>query len=282
MYAHLSMSFDFLFLKNKWNNTWNFIWLSQRLVNDCTHLAQFGQAKAWPIYAYFGNQSKYTHCKPSTHSAQIVGYVPPVSNSFISFESESYYIYTASWLIRWGSKSVWCLTHTCTPCSLSAWAIPRSLASSVRSRVLSDIWAWYHCDLWGSGDSSGLPSDIHIFSWLSGKVRGNTIIVWPLPEDVNLTGSWLQQFVTWDAVHVHDARSIKLTSQLLERLSTLILASHESNVMMTISELLCRQHMKISTVEVMHLAAGQPLSDSWRRNLWFQLWCVIQYSAFTI
>jgi hypothetical protein len=28
--------------------------------SDSTHLAQFGQAKAWPIYAYFGNQSKYT------------------------------------------------------------------------------------------------------------------------------------------------------------------------------------------------------------------------------
>ena len=48
--------------------------------SDSTHLAQFGQAKAWPIYAYFGNQSKYTRCKPSTRSAQVVGYVPPVSD----------------------------------------------------------------------------------------------------------------------------------------------------------------------------------------------------------
>ncbi|KAH9051666.1 hypothetical protein EDB87DRAFT_1735076 [Lactarius vividus] len=28
--------------------------------SDSTHLTQFGQAKAWPIYAYFGNQSKCT------------------------------------------------------------------------------------------------------------------------------------------------------------------------------------------------------------------------------
>ena len=48
--------------------------------SDSTHLAQFGQAKAWPIYAYFGNQSKYTRCKPTTRSAQVVGYVPPVSD----------------------------------------------------------------------------------------------------------------------------------------------------------------------------------------------------------
>lgn len=48
--------------------------------SDSTHLAQFGQAKAWPISAYFGNQSKYTRCKPTTRSAQVVGYVPPVSD----------------------------------------------------------------------------------------------------------------------------------------------------------------------------------------------------------
>ncbi|KAH9011740.1 hypothetical protein EDB85DRAFT_2159661 [Lactarius pseudohatsudake] len=45
--------------------------------SDSTHLAQFGQAKAWPIYAYFGNQSKYTRCKPTSRSSQIIGYVPP-------------------------------------------------------------------------------------------------------------------------------------------------------------------------------------------------------------
>jgi hypothetical protein len=62
------------------------------LWSDSTHLAQFGQAKAWPIYAYLGNQSKYTRCKPSTHSAQVVGYVPPVSNGFIRSDFDSYFI----------------------------------------------------------------------------------------------------------------------------------------------------------------------------------------------
>jgi hypothetical protein len=46
--------------------------------SDSTHLAQFGQAKAWPIYAYIGNQSKYTRCKPVTRSARVIGYIPPV------------------------------------------------------------------------------------------------------------------------------------------------------------------------------------------------------------
>jgi len=53
--------------------------------SDSTHLAQFGQAKAWPIYAYLGNQSKYTRCKPSTRSAQVVGYIPPVSDYLLGF-----------------------------------------------------------------------------------------------------------------------------------------------------------------------------------------------------
>ena len=52
--------------------------------SDSTHLAQFGQAKAWPIYAYFGNQSKYTRCKPSSRSCQVIGYVPAVSNCWSS------------------------------------------------------------------------------------------------------------------------------------------------------------------------------------------------------
>ena len=54
--------------------------------SDSTHLAQFGQAKAWPIYAYFGNQSKYARCKPSTHSSRVVGYVPPVSDRLVFIE----------------------------------------------------------------------------------------------------------------------------------------------------------------------------------------------------
>lgn len=62
------------------------------LWSDSTHLAQFGQAKAWPIYAYLGNQSKYTRCMPSTRSAQVVGYVPSVSDIFIRFDFETYFI----------------------------------------------------------------------------------------------------------------------------------------------------------------------------------------------
>ena len=52
--------------------------------SDSTQLAQFGQAKAWPIYAYIGNQTKYTRCKPSARSARVIGYIPPVRDFLFS------------------------------------------------------------------------------------------------------------------------------------------------------------------------------------------------------
>jgi hypothetical protein len=50
------------------------------LWSDSTHLANFGTASLWPIYAYFGNQSKYTRGKPTSFSAHHIAYIPSVSN----------------------------------------------------------------------------------------------------------------------------------------------------------------------------------------------------------
>jgi Plavaka transposase len=33
--------------------------------SDATHLTSFGNAKLWPLYMFFGNESKYRRCKPS-------------------------------------------------------------------------------------------------------------------------------------------------------------------------------------------------------------------------
>ncbi len=48
------------------------------LWSDSTHLAQFGNASLWPIYAFFGNQSKYVRCKPSEFAAHHLAYIPSV------------------------------------------------------------------------------------------------------------------------------------------------------------------------------------------------------------
>ena len=46
--------------------------------SDSTSLAQFGTAKAWPIYVFFGNQSKYDRARPSTSAGYHVSYLPTV------------------------------------------------------------------------------------------------------------------------------------------------------------------------------------------------------------
>ena len=47
---------------------------------DATKLGQFGTSKAWPVYIFFGNQSKYERNKPSAYAAHHVAYLPSVSH----------------------------------------------------------------------------------------------------------------------------------------------------------------------------------------------------------
>lgn len=55
--------------------------------SDSTHLTSFGNAKLWPCYLYFGNESKYRRCKPSCNCCSHVAYFQAVSmlSSTISF-----------------------------------------------------------------------------------------------------------------------------------------------------------------------------------------------------
>jgi len=51
------------------------------LASDATVLGPFASSKAWPIYIYFGNQSKYDRAKPTQHAAHHLAYLPSVSCS---------------------------------------------------------------------------------------------------------------------------------------------------------------------------------------------------------
>ncbi|KAG1805951.1 uncharacterized protein BJ212DRAFT_1303819 [Suillus subaureus] len=42
---------------------------------DATHLADFGTAKAWPLYMYFRNLMKYTHSTPKSSACHLVGFL---------------------------------------------------------------------------------------------------------------------------------------------------------------------------------------------------------------
>jgi Plavaka transposase len=46
--------------------------------SDATQLTTFGNAKLWPVYMYFGNESKYRRCKPSHHLGNHVAYFQKV------------------------------------------------------------------------------------------------------------------------------------------------------------------------------------------------------------
>ncbi|KAI6012316.1 hypothetical protein BKA83DRAFT_4064178 [Pisolithus microcarpus] len=51
---------------------------SLMLWSDATQLANFGDASLWPIYLYFGNQSKYIRGRPTASACHHVVYIPTV------------------------------------------------------------------------------------------------------------------------------------------------------------------------------------------------------------
>ncbi|KAJ7116992.1 hypothetical protein C8R44DRAFT_925813, partial [Mycena epipterygia] len=53
--------------------------------SDATHVAQFGQAKLWPVYAYFGNQSKYSRAQPSARASSQVAYLQSLPDTIQDF-----------------------------------------------------------------------------------------------------------------------------------------------------------------------------------------------------
>ena len=42
--------------------------------SDATQLTSFGDAKLWPLYAFFGNQTKYRRGQPSAKLCNHIGY----------------------------------------------------------------------------------------------------------------------------------------------------------------------------------------------------------------
>lgn len=51
--------------------------------SDGTELTQFSNAKLWPSYLYFGNESKYRRCKPSSNLCNHVAYFEMVRRHYV-------------------------------------------------------------------------------------------------------------------------------------------------------------------------------------------------------
>lgn len=50
------------------------------LWSDATKIGTWGDQSMWPIYLYFGNQSKYERAKPSAFASHHMAYIPKVRN----------------------------------------------------------------------------------------------------------------------------------------------------------------------------------------------------------
>jgi hypothetical protein len=46
--------------------------------SDATHLANFRTVKAWPLYLYFGNLSKYARSSPTSGACHLIGFLPSI------------------------------------------------------------------------------------------------------------------------------------------------------------------------------------------------------------
>ncbi|KZT05800.1 uncharacterized protein LAESUDRAFT_760025 [Laetiporus sulphureus 93-53] len=60
------------------------------LYSDSTHLANFGTASLWPMYAFIGNQSKYISAKPTSFVAHHLAYIPKLPDTIQEFYQAVY------------------------------------------------------------------------------------------------------------------------------------------------------------------------------------------------
>ena len=52
--------------------------------SDSTHLANFGTAKMWPLYMFFGNLSKYIRAQPNSGACHHIAYIPSLSDAVLA------------------------------------------------------------------------------------------------------------------------------------------------------------------------------------------------------
>jgi len=57
--------------------------MSMSIYSDSTQLSSFGPTSLWLMYIFFGNQSKYDRCQPSSFAAHHVAYFPSVGQGIL-------------------------------------------------------------------------------------------------------------------------------------------------------------------------------------------------------
>ena len=88
--------------------------------SDSTHLTNFGTAKLWPIYLFFGNLSKYIRSRPSSGACNHLAYIPSVcisnmrnmrSNLYIPQLPDSFESWISSWHPHWDTQRSQLMAH---------------------------------------------------------------------------------------------------------------------------------------------------------------------------
>lgn len=87
--------------------------------SDSTHLTNFGVAKLWPIYLFFGNLSKYIRSRPSSGACHHLAYIPSVRvpgaiNPHFSCAlqlPDSFESWISSWHPQWNTQRSQIMAH---------------------------------------------------------------------------------------------------------------------------------------------------------------------------
>ena len=88
--------------------------------SDATHLANFGTAKLWPIYLFFGNLSKYIRLRPSSGACNHLAYIPSVRvlnsqnecfHSHIIQLPDSFETWISGWHPHWDTQRSQLMAH---------------------------------------------------------------------------------------------------------------------------------------------------------------------------
>ena len=87
--------------------------------SDSTHLTNFGVAKLWPIYLFFGNLSKYIRSQPSSGACKHLAYIPSVCFPG-TINTRSYLLYSSLICLRVGFRAG---THIGIPSVANSWLI---------------------------------------------------------------------------------------------------------------------------------------------------------------
>ena len=132
--------------------------------SDATQLTLFGSAKLWPLYLYFGNQSKYMRCEPSSNLCSHVAYFQSVSYLlWVQLLTITVVRIASSHIQGFCDGAVRCKAEWCPPNSLLQRVFPCAVAYPSGWQVPGSIWTW-HCDnLPGPSQALHISSNIHLF-----------------------------------------------------------------------------------------------------------------------